>query len=164
MSCSCTGISNSDRSRWQLTKQTMIPVRINLVQHTQCSNLTSMTQRQESLISAKPGHQIHLALEKLKMTFSSKPPYRRTVLKDCEVKWILARKKHRDVQKDTLHQPQNTNSLRDTGDNTTRMLFEVRMLSHFTPRMLRSGLAQMETPGKTKSSWGMVTVLDLLTS
>ena len=68
------GMSNSDRSRWKHTEQTMIEVRINLVQHTQCSNITSMTQRKESLIRAKPGHRIHLALEKLKMTFSSRLP------------------------------------------------------------------------------------------
>ena len=30
-----------------------------------------------------------------------------------------ATKQHRGVCKDMLHQPQNTNSLRDTGDNTT---------------------------------------------
>ena len=49
------GMSNSDRSRWKLTEQTMIRVRINLMQHTQCINMTSMTQRQESLIRAKSG-------------------------------------------------------------------------------------------------------------
>ena len=41
------------------------------VQHTQCSNMTSMTQRQESLIRAKPGHRVHLALEKLMMRSQS---------------------------------------------------------------------------------------------
>ena len=34
----------------------MIRVRINLVQHTQCSNMTSIRKRQESLRRAKPGH------------------------------------------------------------------------------------------------------------
>ena len=43
---------NTDRSRWNLTEQIMNRVQINLVQHTQCSNMTSMTQ-QESLIRAK---------------------------------------------------------------------------------------------------------------
>ena len=41
------------------------------VRHTQCSNMTSMTQRQESLIRAKPGHRVHPALEKLKMRSQS---------------------------------------------------------------------------------------------
>ena len=134
MSCSrSTGMSNSDRRRWKITEQTMIRVRINLVQHTQCSTMTSMTQRQETLIFAKPGHRIHLALEKLKMTFSSRPPHRRTILKDWENKCIVATKQHRGVyastqlqhsNEDTLHQPQNTNSLRDTRENASHMVFD----------------------------------------
>ena len=45
MSCSRSSrMSNSDRIRWKLTKQTMIRVPINLVQHTQCSNIRSVTQ------------------------------------------------------------------------------------------------------------------------
>ena len=68
--------------RWKLTEQTMIQVRINLVQHTQFSCMcirestyTSMTQRQETSIGAKPGVRIHLELEKLKKTFSSRPQH-----------------------------------------------------------------------------------------
>ena len=63
-------------------------------------------------------------VEKLKMSFSSGPPHRRTILKDWENKCIVAKKQNRSVHKDTFHQPQNTNSLRDTGDNTTHMVFE----------------------------------------
>ena len=59
--------------------------------------MTSMTQRQESL---------------------------RTILEAWENKCIVATKQHRGVHKDTLHQPQNTNSLRDTRDNTAHMVFE----------------------------------------
>ena len=40
-------MSNCTRSRWKLAEQ-VIQVRINLVQHTQPSNTTSMTQRQEN--------------------------------------------------------------------------------------------------------------------
>ena len=61
------------RSRWKLAEQTVIRVRIDLVQHTKLSHTTSMTQRQETLIGTNPGHQIHLALKKLKVTFSSWP-------------------------------------------------------------------------------------------
>ena len=86
--------------------------------------MTSMIQRQESLIRTKPGHRMHLAFEKRKMTFSSRPPHRRTILKDWENKYILATKQHRAVHKDTLHRPKNTNSLRDTRDNTAHMVFE----------------------------------------
>ena len=108
------GGTNSDRSRWKLTEQTLIRVRINLVQHKICSNMTSMKQRQESLIRAKPGHRIHLEHEKLKMTFSCKPVHRRTILKNWENKCIVATKQHRGVHKDTCDQSRNANSLRDT--------------------------------------------------
>ena len=119
MSCSrSSSMSNSDRSRWKFIEQTII-------RFLQCSNMTSMTERQESLIRARPGHCIHLTLEKLRMTFSSRPPHRRTILMDWENECIVATKKqHRGVHKDSLHQPQNTNSLRDTGNNTTHMVFE----------------------------------------
>ena len=126
MSCSLSsGIPNSDRSRWKLTEQTMIRVRINLVQHTQCSNMTSMTHWQESLIRANPGHRIHLALEKLKMISAADPHTAwRTILKDWENKCIVATEQHKGVRKDKLYQPRNTNSLRDTRDNTVHMVFE----------------------------------------
>ena len=160
MSCSRgSSMSNSGRSRWKLAEQSMIQVRINLVQHTQCSNTASMTQQQESLIRAKPGHRMHLALEKLKLTFSSRPPPRRTILKDLENKCIIAMKQHRGVHKDMLHQPQNTISLRDT-----RWSSNVNLLSNFMPRMSRLGLHQMEITDKTKSPWGGFTVLDHLST
>ena len=41
--CHSLSLSNSDRSRWMITEQTMIRVRIKVVQHTQCSNTTSIT-------------------------------------------------------------------------------------------------------------------------
>ena len=44
----CSGMSNSDRRIWKLTEQTMIQVRINLVQFRQCSNMTSMTTTRKS--------------------------------------------------------------------------------------------------------------------
>ena len=46
-----------------------------------------------------------------------------TILNDLENKCIVVTKQHRGVHKDTLHQPQNTNSLRDTRDNTAQMVF-----------------------------------------
>ena len=64
----------------------------NLVQHTKPSSTTLMTQRQETLIRAKPDHKIDLTLKKLKVTFSSWPPLRRAILKDWENKWKIAMK------------------------------------------------------------------------
>ena len=52
-----SGMSNSSWGSCQLAKQTMIWFRINLLQHTQPSNITTMTQRQVTLIRA------HLATE-----------------------------------------------------------------------------------------------------
>ena len=60
--------------RWQKQMEahwtnSALRVRIKVVQHTQCSNMTSMS-RQETLIRAMPGHRIHLALKKLKVTLT----------------------------------------------------------------------------------------------
>ena len=101
----------------------MILVLINLVQHAESSNMTS-TQRKGTLNRANPGHRIYLALEKLKIAFSSRPPHRRTILKDWENKCIEATKQHKGIHKNRSHQSQNTNALRDTRDNTTHMVFE----------------------------------------
>ena len=101
------GLSNSDRSRWKLTEQPMIRIRINHVEHKQCPSMTSITQRQESLIRANPGNRIYMVLEKLNMIFSSTPQHRKTLLKDRENKYTVATKQHRGVHKVTLHQPQN---------------------------------------------------------
>ena len=127
MSCShSSDMSNSNGSRWKLTEYTMIQVRINIVQHTQCSNMISMTQRQETLTRAKTDHRIHLALEKLKMRFSCRPPHWRTVVTDWENNCIVATKQNRGVHKEMYASPtqKNTTSLRDTRDNTTHMVFE----------------------------------------
>ena len=142
----------------------MIRVRINLVEHTQCRNMTSMTQRQESLIRAKPGHRIQMALEKLKMAFSSRPPPRRAILKDLENKCIAATKPHWGVYKDTLHQPQNTNSLRTRETIPRTWSSNVSLLSNSTPRVSRWRLAQMETIDKTKTPRRGLTALDLITA
>ena len=82
-------MSNSSKSRWKLTEQTVSRDRINLMLYTQTSNTTSMTQRQETLIRTKPCHRIHQ--EKLKVTFSSWPTNRRTILKDWHALMSLAR-------------------------------------------------------------------------
>ena len=150
--------------------------------------MTSMTQLQESLISAKPGHRMHLALKKLKMTFSSRSPHRRTLLKVWENKCIVATKQYRGTDgrgaiiiiiiikrdKVTLHQLQNTNSLRDTGDNTTDMVFEDepavklhakndRVGTSANGTSAGLGLAQ-PSPWWLASPWGGLTLLDLLTT
>ena len=66
--------------------------------------------------------------------------------------------------RDKLHQPQNTNYLRDTRDNTKHMVFEVVPAVKPYSTNVELGLAQMETPDKTKSLCGEFTVLDLLTT
>ena len=83
----------------------MIRVRINFAQHIQWSNMTPMTHRQESLIRAKPGHRIHLALEKLKMTFSCRFPHEwvNNTSEGLEKQIVVATKQHRGVHKDTSH-------------------------------------------------------------
>ena len=57
----------------------------------------------------------------LKMTFNSRPQQWRTIVKDWEKKCVAVTKQQRCVHKDMLHQPLNTNSLRD---DTMHMVFE----------------------------------------
>ena len=159
-----SGMSNSNRSRWKLTEQTMIRVRINFVQHTQCSSMTSMTQIQESLIRVKPGHRIHLALEKLKRAFSSRPAQRRTILKGWENKCIVATKHHRGVHKDRLHQPQNTNSLRVMGDNITHIYFEDEPAVKLPAKNVKVGTSTNGNPGQDQVTMGGLTIRELLTT
>ena len=144
MSSRSSGMSNSDRSRWKLTEQTTIRVRINLVQDIQCRTWRWWHNDNKVWSKQKPGHWQHLALKKLLMTFSSRPLHRRTILKDCEKKWIVATKQHRGVHKDIL-----TNLkipiLWETRETIPRTWSsKVTLLSNFTPRMSRLGLAQME--------------------
>ena len=116
-------MSNSDRSRRKLTEQSRFEFELTGTTYTVQQHDVDDT-RQESLIRTKPGNRIHLALEMLNMTFSSRPPQRRTILKDWENKCIVATEEYRGVHKDTLLEPQNTNSLSDTRDNTKHIVFE----------------------------------------
>ena len=105
-------MSNSGRSKWKFTEQTVIWVRIKLEQHTQSNYMTSMTQRQDTLIRTKPGHWIHQALEKLNVAFSSWPPHRTTILKFWESKCIISNEATpRCPRTHALHQPKNITGL-----------------------------------------------------
>ena len=79
-------------------------------------------------------------------------------------KCLVATKQHRGIHKETLHQPQNTISLRDTRDNTTRIVFE------FEPTVkLHSKNVEVETSGdgnprQDQVTMGGFTVLDLPTT
>ena len=104
------------------------------------------------------------AHKKLEVTFSSWPPHRRTILKDWENKWKIAKKYHRgntNIRFNSLKIP----ILWETRETIPRTLSsKVSLLSNFTPKMSRLGLARKETPDKTKSPWRGLTVLDLLTT
>ena len=102
MSRDCSlGMSNSSRKRWKLSKQTVIRVQINLVQHTRPS-MKHFTKIKIPLLWETQ--------ETIQWTWNSK----------------------------------------------------VSLLLNFMPRMLRLGLARIETPDMAKSPWGEFTVLDLL--
>ena len=125
--------------------------------------MASMTQRQESLIRTKPGHRIHLALEKLKMAFSSRPPHRRTInTQGLGEQMNSSNEATQRCPQRHAHQPQNTNSLRDTGDNTTHMVFEgqsvvklhaknvkIRTRANGNPRQEQVTMGRVDSPGST---------------
>ena len=62
-----------------------------------------------------------------------------------------------------FHQPQNTNSLRDTGNNTKHMLFECELAVKLHAKDVEVRTSVDKTPDNTKSPWGVFTVLELLT-
>ena len=88
--------------------------------------------------------------DKLKMAFNSRPPHMRTILKDWENKCIVATKQHRGVHKDTLHHPQNTNSLSDTGNNTTHMVFEGEPAVKLHAKNVKVGASKNINPSQDK--------------
>ena len=81
---------------------------------------------------------------------------------DLESKLKIATKEHRGFHKYTFQQPLNTNTLRDTRNNTKHMVFEGELPVKLHAKEVEVALARMETPDLTKSPWGGFTVLDLL--
>ena len=88
-------------------------------------------------------------------------PHRRTVR---ENKYVVAPKQHRVVHNDTLHQPQNTNSLSGTRDNTAHMFFEGDPTVNLYAKNIEVGTSTNGNPRQDKSPWGGFRVLDLLTT
>ena len=97
------------------------------------------------------------------MTFSSRPPHWRVILKDLENKCMEVTKQHRGVHKDTLYQPQDTNSLRDRRDNSKCDVFEcepavklhaknieVGTSANGNPRQDKVAIGRVHRPGSTK--------------
>ena len=71
-------------------------------------------------------------------------------------------KQHRGVHKDMFHQPQNTNSLRETRDNTMHMVFKgkpavklyakninVWTIANGHPRQNQVSMGRVDSPGST---------------
>ena len=68
----------------------------------------------------------------------------------------------RRVHKYTFHQHRNPNSLRDTGNNTTHILFEGKLAVKLHANYVEVGTSSVRIPRQTKSPLGGLTVLDLL--
>ena len=67
-----------------------------------------------------------------------------------------ATKYHRDVQKYSFHLPQNTNSLRDMGNNTTHMVFEGELAVKLHVKDVEVGTSSDRNPRQ-----GQVTMYDV---
>ena len=93
MSCDRSSrMSNSGTSRWKLTEETVIRVRINLVQHTkvQPHDIDDTTTRNSDRDKAWPPNTPHL--QEAEGGLSSWPPHQRTILKDWKNKCKIAMK------------------------------------------------------------------------
>ena len=152
----------------------MILVRINLVQHKQCSKMTLMTQRQESLIRAKNGHRIYTWHSSSWRWHSSADPTPENNTRG------LGEQMHSSNEA-TQRCPQrhaSPTSIYQFFERQKRQygapMFQhykqpewsskVILLWNFTQRISTLGLAQMETVERIKSSWGGFTVQNLLTT
>ena len=120
--------------------------------------MTSMIQRQETLIRATS-----LA--------SRATPVAREAEDDIqqqtptpENKCRIATKQHRAVQKETLHQHRNTNSLRDAKDNTTHVVFEGELAVKLHTSNVEVGTSANGNHRQDQVTMGGLTVLDLLTT
>ena len=107
----------------------------------------TMTQRQESLIRSKPGHNIHLALKKLEMTFSRRP---HTLENNTQV---LGEQRHGNNEATQRCQPKNTNSMRDT---TTHMVFEGEPAVKHIAKNIEVGTSANSNPRQDQVSMGRV--------
>ena len=77
-------------------------------------------------------------------------------LKDLENKCIVATKQLRGVHKDTIHQPQNTNTFGDTTDNTTHMVFEGEPAVKLQVKNIEVGTSANGNPRKEQVTLGTV--------
>ena len=161
-------MSNSGRSRWKFIEQKMTRIRINVTAiwwRLDCTRSPATWRRwhNDKKLWSGQSQTIEYPWQEAEGDRQQPTPTPK-ILEDWENKCILATTWHRGVQKDMLHQPQNTSSLRDTRNITMYMVAKVSLLSNFTPRMSRLGLEQMETPDNIKSPFGGFTVLDRLTT
>ena len=154
------------RSRWKLSKQTMIRVRINPVQHTQYSNVTSNTMTSnfdqgKAWLPDTPGaRKVKDDIEQLTPTpenntqgLGEKMHHFNEATHRCPQRHASPTSKYKFSERQ--EKQYHAHGLRRWAC----------MLSDFTQRMSRLGLAQMETPDKTKSPWGGFAVLqDILTT
>ena len=126
----------------------------------QCSNMASMTQRQESLIREKPGHRIQ-AEDGIQQQIPTSENNTHGLGEQMHSS-IEATQRCPGVHKDKLHQPQNTNSFREMEHNITYMVFEggpavklhaknvkVGTRANGNPRQDRVTTGRVDSPGST---------------
>ena len=98
MSCSRSlGMSNSDRSRWKLTEQTMIRVRYTLYNIHSAATWCQWHNDKKVWLGQRLATEYTWPSRSRRWHSSSRPPHRRTILKDWENKCIVAKKEHRGM-------------------------------------------------------------------
>ena len=78
------------------------------------------------------------------------------MLKDWEHKYIAATKQHRGINRDMLHQPQNTNSLRDMGGNTMHIVFKGDPAVKLLAKNVKVGTSANVNPRQDQVTMGKV--------
>ena len=147
MRCShSSGMSNSDRSRWKLTEQTMI--RFELTRY--------------NIHSAVTRHQWHND----KNAWPPNTPGARAAEDDIQHQTPTPENNTQGLEEQMhssneatqrlLHQPQNTNSLRNTRDNTEHIFFEGEPAVILHAKNTEVGGSANENPRQDKVTMGRV--------
>ena len=149
MSCGLSlSMSNSRRIRWKLAEQTVIRVQLTKP-HDVDDTATGTSDRDNTWPPNTPGAQeAEGDIQQLTPTLEDNT-------QGFENKCIIATKQQRGFHKYTLHQPKNTNSLRDTGNNTTHAVFEGEHAVKLHAKNVEVGISSDRIPRQDQVTMGM---------
>ena len=105
-----------------------------------------MTQRQETLIGTKPGHRVQLALKKCEGDIQQLTPTPDNNTQGFGEQMQNSNEVTQRCPQIYVTPPQNTNSLGDTGNKTTQMVFECELSVKLHGKDVEVGISSDRNP------------------